>query len=210
MQGRTYSSPARDADAARTRAAIVDAARSLFETEGYAATTKAAIAKRAGVSVQSVHLAGSKAALLIAAFERAFAGDEGRHSLAERPQIADIMARADTAGAIVSWLDYVASANARTSALVRAMRVAAETDAVAAAAVDDLENRRRTDLNLAARWLIGRGLIAAPNESIATDELNYLVGPETFEFFVTRSGWDAASYRAWLDAMVGALTRRLG
>ncbi|WJL94787.1 helix-turn-helix domain-containing protein [Microbacterium sp. ET2] len=199
MTPRSYSSPRRQADAARTRAAIVDAAAESFTEVGYVATTMKGIAERAGVSVQSVHLAGPKSALLIAAFERAFAGDEGRHSLSERPAMAEIMARADAADAIRGWLDYVAQANARTAGLVRAMGVAGETDQAAAEVVADLDARRRADIGLAARWLVGRGLLQSDAVEQATDELNYLVGPETYAFFVTRSGWSERRYRDWLE-----------
>lgn len=208
MTPRTYSSPLRQAEAERTRAAILDAAAALFSREGYPATTMKGIAQEAGVSVQSVHLAGSKAALLIAAFERAFAGDEGRHSLSERPAMAEIMAREDPLEAMRGWLDYVTQANARTAGLVRAMTVAAETDAIAADAVADLDTRRRSDIHLAAQWLIERGMLRPDEAEQATDELNHLVGPETYAFFVTRSGWDEQRYRHWLEVtMLGLLDR---
>ena len=170
----------------------------------------AAIAGEAGVSVQSVRLAGTKAALLIAAFERTFAGDEGRHSLAERPAMAEIMARADSADALRGWLDYVADANRRTAGLARAMAVAAETDPIAEAAVADLDTRRRGDIGLAARWAQGRGMLAADAVDDATDELNHLVGPETYDFFVRRSGWDDAHYRAWMERALWSLVARWG
>ncbi|RGE18858.1 TetR/AcrR family transcriptional regulator [Leucobacter sp. wl10] len=208
MTPRKYSSPLRRAEAERTRLAILDAAAALFSSEGYPATTKKGIAQEAGVSVQSVHLAGSKAALLVAAFERTFAGDEGRHSLSERPQIAEIMSRSDPEDAVRGWLDYVAQANARTAGLVRAMTVAAETDALAAEAVSDLEARRRSDIGLAAGWLVERGMLSGDEIEQATDELNHLVGPETYAFFVTRSGWHEERYRRWLEVTLRGLLER--
>lgn len=208
MTPRSYSSPLRQAEAGRTRTAILDAAAALFAREGYPATTMKDIAREAGVSVQSVHLAGPKAALLIAAFERAFAGDEGRHSLSERPAMAEIMSRADPHDAMRGWLDYVADANERTAGLVAAMTVAAGTDAAAAAAVADLDARRRSDIGLAARWLMARGLLAPGETEQATDELSHLVGPETYAFFVTRSRWSRAAYRRWLEVTLLGLLER--
>ncbi|MDH6181959.1 AcrR family transcriptional regulator [Microbacteriaceae bacterium SG_E_30_P1] len=208
MSPRAYSSPLRQAEAERTRAAILDASAVLFSREGYVATTMKSIAEQAGVSVQSVHLAGPKSALLIAAFERAFAGDEGRHSLSERPALVEIMARPDVNHALTGWLDYVAQANARTAGLSRAMTVAAETDPVAQAAVADLDARRRSDIGIAAGWLISRGLLAADAKEEATDELNYVVGPETYAFFVERSGWRDTRYREWLQTTVLGLLGR--
>jgi AcrR family transcriptional regulator len=201
---RSYTSPRRQADAARTRAAIVDAAGALFSRQGYPATTMKAIAEEAGVSVQSVHLAGSKASLLIAAFERTFAGDEGEHSLSERPAMAEIMGRASADDAITGWLDYVSAANARTAGISRAMAVAAEVDPLAAEAVAHLDARRRRDLGLAAAWLHSRGIVATGDVEQATDELNHLMGPETFAFFAA-AGWSFERYRSWLERSLRAL-----
>jgi AcrR family transcriptional regulator len=205
---RTYSSPKREADAARTRAAIVDAAATLFARDGYPATTMKAIAAEAGVSVQSVHLTGSKAALLIAAFERTFAGDEGRHSLSERPAMVEILARSDLDDVVDGWLDFVAEANRRTARISRAMSVAADIDPLAAEVVADLDARRRRDLGLAAGWAVGRGLLAPARADQAADELNYLVGPETYDFLVLRSGWSDERYRAWMQETLGDLFAR--
>jgi AcrR family transcriptional regulator len=205
---RTYSSPKREAEAARTRATIVDAAAALFSRDGYPATTMKAIAAEAGVSVQSVHLAGSKAALLIAAFERTFAGDEGRHSLSERPAMVEILARSELADVIDGWLDFVAAANKRTARISRAMTIAAEIDPLAAEVVADLDARRRRDLGLAAGWAVGRGLLAPARADQAADELNYLVGPETYDFFVLRSRWSDERYRAWMRETLSTLFAR--
>lgn len=166
------------------------------------------IAREADVSVQSVRLAGPKAALLIAAFERTFAGDEGRHSLSERPAMAEIMSRADPVDAMRGWLDYVSNANRRTAGLVRAMTVAAETDAMAAEAVADLNRRRRSDIRLAAQWLVERGMLRSTSIERATDELNHLVGPETYAFFVLHSGWTEATYREWMETTLLGLLER--
>lgn len=208
MSPRTYSSPKREADAARTRVAIVDAAATLFARDGYPATTMKAIAAEAGVSVQSVHLTGSKAALLIAAFERTFAGDEGRHSLSERPAMVEILARASLDDVVEGWLDFVADANRRTARISRAMSVAAEIDPLAAEVVADLDGRRRRDLGVAAGWAVGRGLLAPARADQAADELNYLVGPETYDFLVLRSGWSDERYRAWMHEMLRDLFAR--
>lgn len=198
MSPRAYSSPRREADARRTRAAIVAAAATLFSRDGYPATTMKAIAQEAGVSVQSVHLAGSKAALLIAAFEQTFAGDEGRHSLSERPEMVEILSRDTVAEVIDGWLDFVARANSRTARISRAMSVAAEVDPLAAEVVADLDARRRRDLGIAAGWAVGRGLLSPAGAEQAADELNLLVGPEVYDFLVLRSGWSDERYRAWL------------
>jgi AcrR family transcriptional regulator len=54
---RPYDSPRRREQAAATRLAILDAAQRLFERDGYAATTMAAIAAEARVALKTVYVA---------------------------------------------------------------------------------------------------------------------------------------------------------
>lgn len=210
MPTRSYSSPLRAAEAAKTRAAILDAAAVRFARDGYVATTMKSIAAEADVSVQSVHLAGSKAELLIAAFERSFAGDEGRRSLAERPAIVDIMSDHDVSRALSRWVDFVVDGNRRSAGLSRAMVTAAETDPVAAAAVADLDARRRADMSVAAAWAANRDVIPREGETAVAEELGYLTGPETYAYLVERTGWSQDRYRIWLGARVGDVLDRGG
>ena len=72
-----YVSPLREAQAAQTRARILDAAVELFGANGYAGTSLAKIAQAVGVSVETVKQNGPKSALLLASFDRAFSGAEG-------------------------------------------------------------------------------------------------------------------------------------
>ena len=66
MASRAYESPRRTSAAAETRLAILTAALSLFKTSGYAATTIAAVAARADVSVNTVYSSvGGKPLLLV-------------------------------------------------------------------------------------------------------------------------------------------------
>ena len=54
---RRYESPRRRQQAAATRTQILESARRLFEEQGYAATTMAAIAADAGVALKTVYVA---------------------------------------------------------------------------------------------------------------------------------------------------------
>lgn len=75
MSPRSYQSPRRESAAAETRAAILSAAVDLFERHGYAATTVAAVAAQADVSVNTVYASvGGKSQLLVRLIEEA-AGD---------------------------------------------------------------------------------------------------------------------------------------
>jgi AcrR family transcriptional regulator len=202
---RTYTSPARAADAAITRARIVDAAGRLFIRDGYAATPLKAIAAEAGVSVQSVHLAGPKSSLLLAAFERTFAGDEGRHPLSERPELRAIMAEPDNAVALTMYIDFLAVANQRSAAIWRALEAAADADPAARAAAEDLESRRLAEMQTAAQFFLSRGLIEANAMDYAAEQFGFLTQPRTFLYLVSGRGWSIAQYKGWLRSALEKL-----
>src|SRR5258708_13015157 len=75
-QKRPYHAPQRAAAAARTREAIMAAAKDVFERFGWSGATMRAVADQAGVSVKTVEaLYRTKAELLKAAVDYAIAGD---------------------------------------------------------------------------------------------------------------------------------------
>ena len=199
---RSYSSPTREAEAAATRARIVDAAARLFIRDGYAATPLRAIAAEAGVSVQSVHLAGPKSGLLIAAFERSFAGDEGSHPLYERPEIQAIIAEPDTETAIDLYVDFIARANERSAGIVRAMKAAADADPVAREATLELDQRRRAEMTYGAMLFVQRGLTAPERAAHLADVLGFLTAPESYLYFVQDTAWSISTYSEWLGSSI--------
>src|SRR6478609_11029478 len=72
---RRYNSPLRREQAAATRDAVLSAARDLFVGEGYRAATVAAIARRAGVAVDTIYATiGRKPDLLRGVVEAAISG----------------------------------------------------------------------------------------------------------------------------------------
>ena len=202
---RRYHSPVREAEAARTRALIVDAAATLFARDGYAATSLKAIAAEAGVSVQSVHLAGPKSSLMLAAFERSFAGDEGRHSLTERPALAAIMEEPDTDVALGAYVTFLTEANERAAPVWAAFRAAADADPAVRELYADIEQRRMRDMALGAGWAVSRGLVPEAGASRAADVLALITGPDTYLHFVASCGWSLDAYRDWVTRSIGAL-----
>ena len=74
---RRYDTTRRQQGAARTQAAILDAARELFGTRGYAATPMTAIADQAGVALDTVYAAvGRKPELARLLVETAISGTD--------------------------------------------------------------------------------------------------------------------------------------
>src|SRR4051795_10024314 len=77
VKRRPYESSRRQSQARQTRAAVRDAAERLFLERGYAATTMAAVAEAANVSVETVYKAfGNKPGLVKGVFDVAVVGDD--------------------------------------------------------------------------------------------------------------------------------------
>src|SRR5262245_26382925 len=86
-KNRTYDSRRRSRQAAQTREESLTAAIELFSESGWAGTTLAAIAERAGVAVETIYAGfGSKKGLLRVALDVAIAGDTAEIPVADRPE----------------------------------------------------------------------------------------------------------------------------
>ena len=106
---RRYDSVHRQQQAAATRRAILDAARTLFVDPGYAATPLTAVAAEAGVAVQTVYkIFGSKKALLSALVDVTIAGDDDPAPLATRQFVADIQALTDARAKLARYAVHLA------------------------------------------------------------------------------------------------------
>ena len=93
---RRYDSPRRREQAAATRAAILEAAQRLFERQGYAATTMAAIAAEAAVALKTVYVAfETKSGVLRALWHLLLRGDEADVPIGERDWYRQVVAEPD-------------------------------------------------------------------------------------------------------------------
>jgi AcrR family transcriptional regulator len=196
---RAYRSQLRDEQAAATRARILDAAGELFGTHGYAGTTMGAIARSAGVSPETVQANGPKAQLLLAALERAAAGEEGQEGFVDRPMGQEIAAEPDPDRMIERLVELLAWSHARVWALWRALGAAASSDPVVRAAYDALIGRMHADWRKTVSLLVDRGLVAKDRnrEQLAmTLWLSCL--PDVYQRLVIEAGWSEAGFKRWL------------
>src|SRR3954468_23512976 len=96
VKTRSYNSPRRREQAEATRAQILDAAQRLFEAQGYAATTMAAIAAEAGVALKTVYVAfETKSGVLRALWHLVLRGDQDDVPMTERSWYRELLAELD-------------------------------------------------------------------------------------------------------------------
>src|SRR2546430_2651370 len=96
---RRYDSPRRREQAAATRREILEAAQRLFEGQGYAATTIAAIASEAGVALKTVYVAfETKSGVLRALWNLRLRGDRDDLPVAQQQWYREVLEESDPEG----------------------------------------------------------------------------------------------------------------
>lgn len=199
---RAYRSELRARQAQETRARIVSASAALFASQGYQATTIAAIAREAGVSAETVKTTASKAELLIAAFEVTFSGSEAAESLTDTEVAAGVLDLPDDAF-LDAVLTRITTANARGHGLWTVLLGAALSDPVVDEALGRILEHRRADYRRLVSELRRRGIAGAGiDEATAAAALSFLLSPESYQQLVAQSGWTPDHYGTWLRAAV--------
>ncbi len=196
---RRYHSPRRALQADQTRRDILAAATALFATSGWAGTTLAAIAARAGVAVETVYSGfGSKRALLRAVMDVAVVGDVEPVPLAEREGFRRL-SPGSTQERLRAGVALATEAHVRSAGIWRAIVEAAGADPEVEAWRAELERNRRADLRRGLQEILGR-----PVEGPMLDVAWALAGPEVYHKLVVDAGMTRKAYE---DCLVDALTR---
>lgn len=206
---RRYDASGRLAQAARTRAAVLEAAERLFLADGYAATTVASIAAAAGVSAETVYKTfRGKPGLVAAIRELRLAGAGPVH--AEVRSDAARAAESDPHRLVARWGQLTAEVAPLVSPILLLVRDAAATDPDLAAlhATLDADRRRRMTVN-ATHLRDGGHLRTGVTLREATDLLWAFSSPDLYDLLVVRRGWSARRYGQFVgDAIAAALLPR--
>jgi AcrR family transcriptional regulator len=181
-----------------TRLRVVEAARRLFLTRGYVATTMADVAGEAGVALQSVYKAGqSKADLLHLVTDLAVAGDDQELMLLERPSFQAISRESNPEGQVRMIAALIAATMERLAPVWVAYREAAAVDAKAAANLIAAHRRRHLTFTGMIRLLPEQRLRQPLEETTNTA---WAIGSiDVFLLLRSIRGWDAAQYSEWLS-----------
>lgn len=205
---RRYDSRRRREQAAATRRAIIDAARRLFERDGYVATTMDAIASEAGVAPKTVYGAfATKAGLLRSLWDLLLKGDTDDAPVAERPWYRAVLEEPDPERQLRLNAAGAVAVKSRIGPLLAVIRSAAAVDADGAALwrliqSDFHDNQRAVVDAVAAHGGLRRGL----DRASATDVLWTLNHPDVWLLLVGERGWTPARFEAWFaDACVREL-----
>ena len=207
-----------EASRAATRRRLVDAAAEQFLETGYTATTITALARRGGVSVQTLYLAvGGKPALLRAVLEHALTpssapvedastnsmGEDYRHDL--RAQATQVHHGSNEphirVAAIVRVYRRLAE---RAAPWWRLYRDAAATEPEIAADWAELHRLRRGTLAVLLEDIHDDSLRSGLSREAAVDTLWAIASPETYSLLVDRLGYTIDQYENWLTTTLTA------
>ena len=202
VQPRSYDSTGRRAQAQANRAKILDAARDLFISHGFAATSVTAIAAAAGVSAPTVFAAfGSKVNLLKEAAETTIVGDLEAVPMAERPEMRHVHAARTSAELLNRLADLLASRAPAVQPIFSVMYGARDGHPEIAELIDLLDEQRLSGATGLARTLAARlGTGDADRIAELRDCIWATMSPTWYEAFVVQRGWSLGHYQAWVRA----------
>jgi|SRR5829696_443121 len=199
VKSRAYDSSRRRAQAAATRRDILEAAQRLFEQQGYAATTIAAIAAEAGVALKTVYLAfETKSGVLRALWNLLLRGDHGEVPVAERSWYREVLAEPDPHRQLRLNARNSRAVKTRIAGMLKVVRDAAPVDRDIEALWQRIQtefhaNQRVIVERLAERKALRRGL----GVDRATDILWTLNHPDVWQLLVAERGWTPEQYEQW-------------
>jgi AcrR family transcriptional regulator len=208
---RRYDNRRRQEQALQARRRILDAAYRLLLERGYPGTTMAAVARTAGVSVETVYKSfGTKAALAKKVWDVTLVGDDQPVPLAQRPEFSAVSGEPDPRRKLAAYAAVGRLRFERLGPLVGVLLEGAGTgdpelrELLAALERERLAGADRVVGQLAAVGALRDGL----DPEQARDVVWTLISFEVTRLLVHGRGWSLDRWQAWLattlaDALLG-------
>ena len=205
VKKRPYKSLARERQAADTRRRIVDAARRLLQSDGYAGMTIEAIAQRAEVSAPSVYaIFKSKTGILIAVLDQLTFGTDYEEVVRRVASADDAETRLRLAAGVAR---QIRGAQSAAFDLMRSAGVVAPELAKLAQQRERLRYEKEEGVIDFLRE--SGGLRRGLTHKKARDIFWVLSGGDVYRMLVGERGWSPEQYQDWLgetlvDALLGS------
>ncbi len=197
---RRYDASTRQEAAHETRRAILKAARELFLERGYAKSSMATIAGRAGVHIDTIYEAvGRKPELVRLLLESAISGEDGEVPALERDYVRDMRAEPDARRKLALYAAATCDIQERLQPIHRVIQEAAASEPALAALWMGIAERRSTNMRLLVADLARAAPLRhdLPPEQ-AADVIWSTNGPEFYTLLVIERGWRREQFEAWL------------
>jgi AcrR family transcriptional regulator len=195
---RRYDATTRRQSAARTRAAILDAARQLFTERGYAATSMTAIAERAGVALDTVYAsAGRKPALARLLIETAISGTDQAIPAERRDYVRRIRDAPDASTKIAIYASAIAAIAPRMALVLGIVQQAGPDEPELARLWAEIAQRRAANMRLFVADLSTTARLRLDQEQ-AADIVWATNAAELYQLLVGQRGWTPQRYEQFL------------
>lgn len=203
---RRYSSAVRNEQAARTRAAILDAASDLFLERGYARTTMQDIAELAGVARDTVHAVfGSKARVLTALIDARLVPDGSVANVTQRPDAQAVKDEVDQRRQIELFATFITAISTELRPVFEILRTASAVEPEMGRVFEEMDRFRMQNMQNYAKWIAARGPLRVTTRR-AGEIIWTLASPDVARMLCDELGWTQAQHARWLS---DTLTRTL-
>lgn len=200
VKHRPYDATSRRQTSEATRQRILGAADELLRRTGYAATTVAAIAAAAAVSVDTVYtLVGTKPAVVCELIELALSGTDRQVAAIDRPYVAAIRAEPHARRKLILYATATRRMLERLAPLFSALRDAAGADPSAADLWRNFSDRRAANMRTFVEDVVSApGTRRGIDIDSAADTIWLTNSPEAYLMLTVERGWSPQRYEAWL------------
>jgi AcrR family transcriptional regulator len=203
VKRRPYDARGRRDHARVRRERIIDVARRRFLADGYAATTIAAIAEEARVSMDTIYKSvGRKPRLAKAVFDDGIAGHGPVPTGVRATEVSTH--EGDPRRRLRGFGSFVAEVTPRVAPLMLLVKAALDSDGdpELAAVWAEMNDERLASMTIHAQRLFDDGHL---REGVGVDEARDVMwtfnAPEVYDLLVQRRGWDVERFGRWVGEM---------
>jgi AcrR family transcriptional regulator len=195
---RRYDATRRRQGAARTRSAILEAARQLFAERGYTGTPMTAIADRAGVALDTVYAAaGRKPELARMLIETAISGTDEAIPAAQRDYVRAIKAATDAEAKIALYAAAITDIAPRMALVLSIIEQAVPAEPELDALWTEIAERRARNMRMFVADLAAVAPLRLDLDQ-AADIVWATNAPEMYQLLVGQRGWTPKRYQRFL------------
>jgi AcrR family transcriptional regulator len=196
---RRYHAPRRAEQAARTRRAILEAARDLFVSQGYTASTIAEIAARAEVAVDTIYATiGRKPALMRELVESAISGTDHAVPAEERDYVQRTVQAPTARAKFTAYAEGLVAIHRRLAPIFLSLRDAAAHDPECATLWTEISDRRAANMLRFAANLRATGEVRPDLTDTEVADVIWTMNAAEYFHLLTQRGWTSQRIGKWL------------
>jgi hypothetical protein len=142
---------------------------------------------------------GGKVDLLKTSLDWAVAGDDQPVTVADRPEVRELLAMDDPVALLTSWARVMVAIDVRVAGLFRVLEIAADGDAAAHLLLDEYRRQRLVGARAVVKRLGGLQALTEGMSRVEAADVAWLAtDPVLYDRLVRIRGWSVGKFEAWL------------